>query len=220
MKTLIGSFILLFPSERIRQAFSRWNVRNRRHVRKPGPPHGARRWILCAAGNTTEILSGRETKGQMKKDKYGIYLGFYTALGFIFALLGYTELTVFLLGFVIVVHKDRWAVMQVMQALFLSLFNDLTKAVGAVFHGAYELPFMGEAVAVYWDALYVILYVFFVVLAIAGIIRTARGEDAGLVLFKRFAEKAFGLVRVVTYHEASSESREEKESSEGTDLQG
>ena len=61
----------------------------------------------------------------MRKDNFGICFSFYAVLGFVLALLGHTTLALLLLGFVIVVHKDQWLTMQVMQAFFLSIISGI-----------------------------------------------------------------------------------------------
>ncbi len=130
----------------------------------------------------------------MRKDNFGICLNFYAVLGFVLALLGHTTLALLLLGFVIVVHKDQWLTMQVMQAFFLSIISGVVSTLIGIISPIYAIPILGALISGFFVISLIIL-----VMAIMGIAKTAKEQDADLPLVKGFAQKAFGLVKNVTY---------------------
>lgn len=135
----------------------------------------------------------------MKKDNYGICLSFYAVLGFVLAMLGHTTLSMLLLGFVIVVHKDKWLTMQVMEAFFLCLISGIVSTIISAFSGLYGIPLIGAIISGFFGILTFAVSVIIFILCIIGIIKTAKGQEANIPLAKGFAEKAFGLVKQVIY---------------------
>lgn len=131
----------------------------------------------------------------MRKDNFGICFSFYAVLGFVFALLGHTTLALLLLGFVIVVQKDQWLTMQVMQAFFLSIVSGIVSAVLGIFDVLYKIPALGKLVSLLFSAATSVVSLVVLLLAIVGIARTAKEKDADIPLIKDIAQKAFGLVK-------------------------
>ncbi|MDE5866230.1 MAG: hypothetical protein K2H31_06495 [Lachnospiraceae bacterium] len=139
----------------------------------------------------------------MKKDNFGICINFYAVLGFVLALLGHTTLALLLLGFVIVVHKDQWLTMQVMQAFFLSIISGVVSAFIGILSPLYSIPILGALISTLFGIVTSIISLIILILAIIGIINTAKGADANLPLVKGFANKAFGIVKNVTYTQSA-----------------
>ncbi|MCM1184687.1 MAG: hypothetical protein NC337_15055 [Roseburia sp.] len=135
----------------------------------------------------------------MRKDNFGICLSFYAVLGFVFALLGQTVAALLLLGFVIVVEKDQWLTMQVMQAFFLSIFSGIVTTIIGIFSVLYKIPLLGVVFSGIFGVISAIISLIVIVFAIIGISKTAKGEDANIPLAGGFAKKAFGVVKNVTY---------------------
>lgn len=139
----------------------------------------------------------------MRKDNFGICLSFYAVLGFVLALLGHTTLAFLLLGFVIAVHKDQWLTMQVMQAFFLSILSGIVSTIIDIIRPAYQIPFLGSLISVCFGIVTSIISLLTIVLAIVGISKTAKEQDADIPVAKAFAEKAFGLIKNVTYTQSA-----------------
>ncbi len=135
----------------------------------------------------------------MRKDNFGICLTFYAVLAFVLAMLGYTTLVALLLGFVIVVHKDQWLTMQTMQAFFLSIISGLVGAVIDIISPLYSIPILGSILSGLFGIVTSIISILVLIFAIMGIAKVAKEQDANIPVLKSFAEKAFGLVRNVTY---------------------
>ncbi len=138
-------------------------------------------------------------KNRMRKDNFGICLNFYAVLGFVLALLGHTTLALLLLGFVIVVHKDQWLTMQVMQAFFLSIISGVVSTLIGIISPIYAIPILGALISGFFGIVTSVISLIILVMAIMGIAKTAKEQDADLPLVKGFAQKAFGLVKNVTY---------------------
>ena len=139
----------------------------------------------------------------MRKDNFGICLSFYAVLGFVLALLGHTTLAFLLLGFVIAVHKDQWLTMQVMQAFFLSILSGIVSTIIDIIRPAYQIPLLGSLISVCFGIVTSIISLLTIVLAIVGISKTAKEQDADIPVAKAFAEKAFGLIKNVTYTQST-----------------
>ena len=135
----------------------------------------------------------------MRKDNFGICFSFYAVLGFVLALLGHTTLALLLLGFVIVVHKDQWLTMQVMQAFFLSIISGIVSTIIGIISPIYKIPILGALIATCFGIVTSVISLIILVMAIIGISKAAKEQDANLPLVKTFAEKAFGLIKNVTY---------------------
>lgn len=140
----------------------------------------------------------------MRKDNFGICLCFYAVLGFVLAMLGYTTLVALLLGFVIVVHKDQWLTTQVMQAFFLSIISGLVSTFIDIISPLYKIPILGAILSVIFGIVTAIISLVIVLLAIMGIAKVAKEQDANLPIVKTFAEKAFGFVKNVTYTQSAA----------------
>lgn len=141
----------------------------------------------------------------MRKDNFGICIKFYAVLGFVLALLGHTTLALLLLGFVIVVHKDQWLTIQVMQAFFLSLISGIVSTIIDIISPIYSIPVIGALFSGIFGAVTSIISLIILILAIIGIVRTSKEQTANLPLVKGFAMKAYGFVENVTYTQAPSE---------------
>ncbi|MDE7283209.1 MAG: hypothetical protein K2N85_06475 [Lachnospiraceae bacterium] len=139
----------------------------------------------------------------MKKDNFGICINFYAVLGFVLALLGHTTLALLLLGFVIVVHKDQWLITQVMQAFFLSIISGVISTFLDILTPLYKIPILGLVISGTIGVITSIISLIVLVMAIIGIIKVAKGADANLPLVKGFANKAFGIVKNVTYTQSA-----------------
>lgn len=139
----------------------------------------------------------------MRKDNFGICLSFYAVLAFVLAMLGYTTLVALLLGFVIVVHKDQWLSMQVMQAFFLSIISGLVSIIIDIISPVYSIPIIGAIISGLFGVVTSVISLVILVFAIIGISKVAKEQDANLPIVKTFAEKAFGLVRNVTYTQSA-----------------
>lgn len=146
----------------------------------------------------------------MRKDNFGICLSFYAVLGFVLALLGHTTLTLLLLGFVIVIHKDQWLTMQLMQAFFLSILSGIVSTIIGIISPIYKIPILGTLIATCFGIVTSLISLIILVMAIVGISKVAKEQDANLPLVKTFAEKAFGLVKNVTYTQAAPVQNQEQ----------
>ena len=140
----------------------------------------------------------------MRKDRYGICFTFYATLAFVLAILGQTLLGGLLLGFAIAAEQDEWLIRQTMQAFFLCLVRGIVTGItGAVSGMWYAIPFIGSflsgLLAVVTGLISLVVFVF----ALIGLVRVAGGRDAGLPVLAHFADKAFGLVKTVTYTDPS-----------------
>lgn len=141
----------------------------------------------------------------MRKDNFGICIKFYAVLGFVLALLGHTTLALLLLGFVIVVHKDQWLTIQVMQAFFLSLISGIVSAIIGIISPIYSIPVIGTLFSGIFGVITSVISLIILILAIVGILRTSKEQSADLPIVKGFAMKAFGFVENVTYTQIPSD---------------
>lgn len=141
----------------------------------------------------------------MRKDNFGICIKFYAVLGFVLALLGHTTLALLLLGFVIVVHKDQWLTIQVMQAFFLSLISGIVSTIIGIISPIYSIPVIGRLFSGIFGVVTSLISLAILILAVIGILRTAKEQSADLPFMKGFAMKAFGFVENVTYTQLPQE---------------
>lgn len=136
----------------------------------------------------------------MTKGKFGVCLWFYAALAFILALLDQTLLCGILLLFVIAVEGDEWTTKQVMQAFFITLavsvismvLNLLGDIVGWI-------PFLGSIAKKVFNVVLKIVDILKIVLAIIGLVKVSKCQDANIPGLSAFADKAFGVVVKKTY---------------------
>ncbi len=139
----------------------------------------------------------------MEKGKYGVTLAFYGVLGFIFTLTGSTTLLFLLAGAVVIGEKNEWASRQVIQALMLSLTVSLVSVAFEVLgfldwfgwaeYGSGLYGFYGvwnKIQTVIYYALYVVVDIF----ALLGILKNAKGQDANIPVFGKFANWAYGKI--------------------------
>ncbi len=139
----------------------------------------------------------------MRKDRFGICLSFYAVIAFVFTILGQTTLGAMLLGFVILVQQDEWLTRQVMQAFLLTLCYSLLSAVLSLFQFLYSIPILGAVVSSVIGFVSGIIWLVLLIFALIALFNVAKGKDAGVPLCKSFADKAFGLVKTVTYAQAA-----------------
>lgn len=152
----------------------------------------------------------------MRKDNFGICINFYAVLGFVLALLGHTTLALLLLGFVIVVHKDQWLIMQVMQAFFLSIVSGIISAFLDILTPLYRIPILGGIISSIFGIFTSIVALIILIFAIIGISKTAKGLDADIPLVKGFANKAFGIVKNVVYAQNAPAPQQNQNNSNNT----
>ncbi len=63
----------------------------------------------------------------------------------------------------------------------------------------YAIPILGALISGFFGIVTSVISLIILVMAIMGIAKTAKEQDADLPLVKGFAQKAFGLVKNVTY---------------------
>lgn len=132
----------------------------------------------------------------MEKGKFGIRLSFYAVVAFLFVILGYSTALFLLAGVVIVGEKDEWASRQVIQAICLQVVSGIISAFFGIFNFMYSIPILGAiwgtTVGVVESLIDIVLLVF----AIIAIVKTAKGKEAGVPLADKFANWAYGRVKV------------------------
>lgn len=142
----------------------------------------------------------------MEKGKFGVRPALYAALAFVFVLVGQPMGLFLLAGVTIFVEKDEWASRQVIQAILLIF---LTNFVSICFNllgfmdwfswasygsGIYKISSIWahfESV-VLW-IMRILTYVF----ALIGLLKVAKGKEAGVPLASKFADWAYGKITVV-----------------------
>ncbi|MFZ2539071.1 MAG: hypothetical protein WAX04_09230, partial [Oscillospiraceae bacterium] len=130
----------------------------------------------------------------MKKGNYGIFLTFYALLAFVLAFLGQTLLCGLLLGFVILAEKDEWASKQVMQAFFLTLFTSILSQALAMLNIFSGIPFVGAIFATFTGIITGLISFVILIFVIIAMVKVAKGKDAGIPVFSKLANRAFGIV--------------------------
>lgn len=135
----------------------------------------------------------------MQKGKYGIQLSFYAVLGLILAFLGQTLLCGLLLGFVILAEKDQWAARQTMQAFFVSLFMALVREVLSILNIFQDIPFVGAAFTTIFNIIEGVISLLVLIFLIIGLVRVVKGQDAGIPLMSKLANRAYGIVEQKIY---------------------
>lgn len=132
----------------------------------------------------------------MEKGKYGIKLGFYGVAAFILAYFGYTTLLFLLAGVVLLAEKDEWATRQVIQAICLCFFSTIILGAFDVFDFAYKIPVVSAVWSVIMGIISGIINLIVLIFCIIGIIKNAKGNDANIPLASKFANWAYGIVKV------------------------
>lgn len=132
----------------------------------------------------------------MEKGKFGIRLSFYAVTAFLFVILGYTTALWLLAGVVIVGEKSEWAGRQVIQAICLEVVSGVVSAFFALFDFVYRIPLLGTIWGTLISVINSLISIAILVFAIIAIVRTAKGREAGVPLADKFANWAYGLVKV------------------------
>lgn len=140
----------------------------------------------------------------MEKGKFGFRLSFYAVTAFILAALGNSTALALLAGVALFVEKDEWAGRQVIQAFLLCLFASIVSVCLNVFDFMAWFSWAEYGSALYkvntvWNRIEsvinylvrILVYVF----ALIGILKTAKGQEAGVPLAGNFANWAYGKVR-------------------------
>lgn len=135
----------------------------------------------------------------MRKDRFGICLTFYAVLAFVLAILGQTLLGGLLLGFAILVQQDEWLTRQTMQAFFISLLSGIVNTFIGVVSPLYSVPFLGGVLSGIFGFITSLISLAIIIVSFIGLFKVAKEQDAGVPLCKGFADKAFGLIKTVSY---------------------
>lgn len=142
----------------------------------------------------------------MEKGKFGVRPALYAVLAFIFVLVGQTTGLFLLAGVAIFVEKDEWASRQVIQAILLVYFTSFVSLCFNILSfmdwfgwasygsGIYKISSMWAhfETVVLW-AVRILTYVF----ALIGLLKVAKGKEAGVPLASKFADWAYGKITVV-----------------------
>lgn len=132
----------------------------------------------------------------MEKGKYGVRLSFYAVAAFIFAILGYSTALILLAGVVIVGEKDEWAGRQVIQAVCLQFVSGVISAFFGLFSFFYSIPFIGTVWGTIVSVVESVIAIIILIFAIIGLVKVAKGKEAGVPLAERFANWAYGKITV------------------------
>lgn len=143
----------------------------------------------------------------MRKDRFGICLTFYAVMSFLLCILDQSLLCGLLLGFVILVEQDEWLTRQCMQGFFLALvfgvINWILSGIASAASVLNVVPVLGSlvsgAVTGFFGFIFSIVALVFFIFGLVGLFRVAKGRDAGVPLCKGYVDKAFGLVKTVSY---------------------
>lgn len=132
----------------------------------------------------------------MEKGKFGVRLSFYAVAAFIFAILGYSTALILLAGVVIVGEKDEWAGRQVIQAVCLQFVSGVISAFFSLFSFFYSIPFIGAVWGTVVGVVESIISLIILIFAIIGLVKVAKGKEAGVPLADKFANWAYGKMTV------------------------
>lgn len=132
----------------------------------------------------------------MEKGKFGIRLSFYAVAAFIFAILGYSTALILLAGVVIVGEKDEWAGRQVIQAVCLQFVSGVIGTFFGLFDFFYRIPIFGTVWGTVVSVVESVIAIIILIFAIIGMIKVAKGGEAGVPLADRFANWAYGKITV------------------------
>jgi len=116
----------------------------------------------------------------MKVGNSGLSLGFYAAFAFILALVGQITLVTLLLAFVIIVEKDEWLTLQVLQALILIVCSNVISSVMRIFRVFTIIPVVGRLLLVILDRSNELVSVVLIIFAVIGIAKVIKGKDADI----------------------------------------
>lgn len=135
----------------------------------------------------------------MEKGKYGICLWFYAVTAFVLAFLGQVLLCGLLLGFVIAAEKNEWLTKQVIQAFFLALFSAAIGSILDILNIFNQVPILGSILGTMFNIVMGLVSIVILVFVIIGIVKTAKGQDAGVPGFSALANRAYGFVARKVY---------------------
>lgn len=132
----------------------------------------------------------------MEKGKFGIRMSFYAVAAFIFAILGYSTALILLAGVVIVGEKNEWAGRQVIQAVCLQFVSGTIGVLFGLFDFFYRIPIFGTVWGTIVSIVESVIAIVILVFAIIGLVKVAKGKEAGVPLADRFANWAYGKITV------------------------
>ena len=132
----------------------------------------------------------------MEKGKFGVRLSFYAVAAFIFAILGYSTALILLAGVVIVGEKDEWAGRQVIQAICLQFVSGIISTFFGLFSFFYSIPIFGAVWGTVVGVVESIISLIILIFAIIGLVKVAKGKEAGVPLADKFANWAYGKITV------------------------
>lgn len=98
--------------------------------------------------------------------------------------------------------------MQVMQAFFLSIISGIISAFFDILNPLYRIPFLGTAISALFGIVTSIISLIILIMTIIGIVKVSKGNDANLPLVSGFAQKAFGIVKKVSYTQTPSQGQD------------
>ncbi len=138
----------------------------------------------------------------MEKGKFGIRLAFYGVAAFALAIFGNYTALLLLAAATIFVEKDEWASRQVIQALclytlpylvnaafdVLGFFNWFGWSSNGIIYGIYRGFSRVESIVSFIVNIAVILFAFM------GIMKNAKGQEAGIPGAEKFAQWVYGKV--------------------------
>lgn len=138
----------------------------------------------------------------MTKGKYGLSLAAVAILSFVLAFFGFVEVLVLVLGFALVLEKDKWLSRQVMQAFYLRLaYSILLTVIGWVFTAFSSLfslvKVYGAAAALssVQSVISFLLYIGLFVLGLMAVLQLAKGKEANLPIISGLVDKSFGIFK-------------------------
>lgn len=130
----------------------------------------------------------------MEKGKLGIRVAFYGVAAFVLAYLGSTTLLFLMAGVVLLAEKNEWAFRQVIQAIGLCLVGSLVRNVLGIFDFLYSIPYISSVWNVIIDIIYKAIEIVVLALAVVGVLKNMKGDDASLPLLSKMADWACGVV--------------------------
>lgn len=157
--------------------------------------------MSCYIACTTDYIF-KEGFFRMEKGKFGIRLAFYGVAAFALAIFGNYTALLLLAAATIFVEKDEWASRQVIQALclytlpylvnaafdVLGFFNWFGWSSNGIIYGIYRGFSRVESVVSFIVNIAVILFAFM------GIMKNAKGQEAGIPGAEKFAQWVYGKV--------------------------
>ncbi len=127
----------------------------------------------------------------MRKGNYGFNLWFYPAVTFLLAIFGQTLLCGLVTIFAIAAEKDEWTSRQTMEAFFLSLVNALVSVIIDLFGIITWIPFLGSGISAILSFCAAVIGFVVLVLAVVGILRVSKNEEARVPVIHGFVNKIF-----------------------------